>query len=271
MQYQMERSMANVRVNGFNIPYVESGWGEPLILIHGGNSDHGQFDVFRPLLGEGIRAIAYTQRDSPLSEYHGGAYTMRDHASDCAKFIEALGIESAHLMGTSYGGCVAMTTAIHYPKRVKSVILAATTPSWTMTESAAQQITASLDEEAIKRRMLEVVITPHAIDNDPVLVAEVNSVLRPREPAAQGRRMAAASTHDCRTDLPGIRMPAMVLHGDEDPLISPKTAIWMAGQIPGAELHILPQSRHGLTLQNRQRTADLVRRFVLLHKGAVAG
>jgi 3-oxoadipate enol-lactonase len=267
----MERSMPNVSVNGFNIPYVESGAGEPLILLHGGNSDHGQFDVFRPLLGEGIRSIAYTQRDSPLSEYHGGAYTMRDHASDCAKFIEALGIESAHLMGTSYGGCVAMTAAIHFPKRVKSVILAATTPSWTMTESVTQEVTALLDQDAIKRRMLEVVITPYAIDNDPVLVAEVNSVLRPREPAAQERRMAAVSTHDCRNGLPSIRMPAMVLHGEEDPLISPKTAIWMAGQIPGAELHILPQTRHGLTFQNRQRTADLVRRFVLLHKGAAAG
>lgn len=83
--------------------------------------------------------------------------------------------------------------------------------------------------------------------------------------------MAAVSTHDCRNGLPSIRMPAMVLHGEEDPLISPKTAIWMAGQIPGAELHILPQTRHGLTFQNRQRTADLVRRFVLLHKGAAAG
>lgn len=262
--------MANVSVNGFNIPYVESGSGEPLILIHGGNSDHDQFDVFRPLLGEGIRAIAYTQRDSPLSEYHGGDYTMLDHASDCAKFIEALGLKSAHLMGTSYGGCVAMTTAIHYSKLVKSVTLAATTPSWSMTESVTEQAKTLLDPEAIKRFMLEVIITPHAIDNDPVLVAEVNSVLRPREAVAQGRRMAAVLTYDCRNDLRSIRMPAMVLHGEEDPLISPKVAIWMAGQIPGAELHILPGSRHGLTLQNRQRTADLVRKFVLLHKGAVA-
>src|SRR5688572_33321537 len=121
--------MRRLKVNGVELACVDSGSGEPLVLMHGANADRNQFDVFRPLLGPGIRAIAYDQRDSPDSPSGSTPYTAEDHARDAACLIEALGFESAHVMGTSYGGIVAMTLAIQHPARVKSLVLGATAPS----------------------------------------------------------------------------------------------------------------------------------------------
>src|SRR3546814_12592935 len=81
------------------------------------------------------RAIAYDQRDTRENIYEGESpYTIYDLAQDCVDFLAAMGIEKAHVMGTSYGGTIAMMTAIHFPERVQSLVLAATTPSFAMTE-----------------------------------------------------------------------------------------------------------------------------------------
>jgi 3-oxoadipate enol-lactonase len=257
--------MPRITANGIHISYVESGSGEPLVLAHGGESDRHQFDIFRPLLGDGIRAIAYDQRDSVDTPYQGEAYGMLDHANDCAAFIAALGLERAHVMGTSYGGCVAMMTAIHHPGLVQSLIVAAAPPASVMTEPFRHTIDYPQGPGAIERLILESTITPDAIDHDPKLVAEVKSAIRVREPESHGRRMGVLAAYDCRDDLGRIQAPTLVLIGAEDPLVSPETAAWMTERIPGAELRLLEGSRHGLTLQHRQRTADIARAFVLAH------
>src|SRR3546814_6573173 len=83
--------MATVSVNGRSIGYEESGYGDPLILIHGGQSDRHQFDLFRPLLGDRIRAIAYDQRDTRENIYEGESpYTIYDLAQDCVDFLAAM-------------------------------------------------------------------------------------------------------------------------------------------------------------------------------------
>src|SRR3546814_2486126 len=107
--------MATVSVNGRSIGYEESGYGDPLILIHGGQSDRHQFDLFRPLLGDRIRAIAYDQRDTRENIYEGASSsTLYDLAQDRVDFLAAMGIETDHVMGPSYGASIAMMPAITF-------------------------------------------------------------------------------------------------------------------------------------------------------------
>jgi pimeloyl-ACP methyl ester carboxylesterase len=257
--------MATISVNGRDIGYEESGSGEPLILIHGGMSDRHQFDLFRPLLGEGIRAIAYDQRDTRENVYEGAPpYTFRDLAEDCANFLTAMGIEKAHVMGTSYGGIIAMMTAIHFPERVQSLILSSTTPSFTMAEPLVAQATAGRDAAAIQRFSLEHMVTPGGADSD-VRAAEIKAATRPGPPEAVERRMSAARNHDCRDDLHRIKAPTLVLCGEEDPFISTATAAWTADQIKGAKLVLVPEAGHSLTRHHRQAASPIVREFVLSH------
>jgi 3-oxoadipate enol-lactonase len=259
--------MATVSVDGHKICYEETGSGEPLILIHGGQSDRHQFDLFQPLLGEGIRSIAYDQRDTRDNSYEGSPpYTTRDLAEDCANFLTAMGIEKAHLMGTSYGGLVAMMTAIHFPKRVQSLILAATTPSFAMAEPLVTQATGNRDAAAIERFSLKHVAAADAVDSDPARVAETRAAIRPSTPEAVERRMSAARTHECRDDLHRIKAPTLVLRGGIDPFISEATAAWTADHIAGATLLVVPDAGHSLTRHHREQVSPIVREFVLDHK-----
>lgn len=247
-------------------PYIESGAGEPLLLLHGGTSDRHQYDLFRPLFGDGIRAIAYDQRDTRDNPSVGDEYAIRDLAGDCVDFLDALNIEKCHIFGASYGGTIAMSLAIHYPTRVQSLVLAGTTPSFAMGDpKKVARVTSESDPAAIQRFMLQQAITPEAIEHDAKLVDETLSVIRPASPERVARRMKAASTFDAREDLGKIRAPTLVMHGDDDPVISLDTAVWMAAQIPGAEFTVLNGSRHGITIQHRERTANLVRQFVMKH------
>src|SRR3546814_4962623 len=115
--------MATVSVNGRSIGYEESGYGDPLILIHGGQSDRHQFDLFRPLLGDRIRAMAYDQRDTRENIYEGESpYTIYNLPQDCVDFLAAMGIEKAQVLGTSYGGPIAWMTRIHFLDGVKDPV-----------------------------------------------------------------------------------------------------------------------------------------------------
>lgn len=255
--------MQYARVKDLKLAYVESGEGEPLVLIHGGNSDLRQYDVFRPLLGDGIRAIAYDQRDSPNSPAGTEPYGMDDHADDAAGLIAALGLSRAHIMGVSYGGLIAMRLAVRHPDLVQSLILGSTAAS--AAGFRAPDLTKLRDEGAdvIERYMMGMVLTPEAYDTDPELVADCRAGLVSRDPACFARRMEAARSHDMVGELAAISAPTLVLHGDEDPMVDIAEGQRLAQAIPDARFVSLAGSRHGITLQHRQRTADLVRQFIL--------
>jgi pimeloyl-ACP methyl ester carboxylesterase len=256
--------MQRVLANGINIAYTESGSGEPVVLVHGGNADRTGYDSFRAALGDGVRAIAYDQRDSPDTPYDKDGYTLRDHADDCAAFIEALGLERAHVVGASYGGIVAMLTAILYPERVQSLVLMSTSPSAELTEARGREAMESKNAEQIQRLMLGVLLSDEAIENNPELVATATVAVRQRTPEAVTRRMAAVVGHDCRAELASIKAPTLVLHGKDDPVVGPAAATFMAANIPNAELRLI-EGRHGIVLEHRQHVAELVRTFVLSH------
>ncbi|WP_285020742.1 alpha/beta fold hydrolase [Novosphingobium sp. fls2-241-R2A-195] len=241
------------------------GQGEPLLLLHGGNADRSQFAVFTPHLGGGIQAIALDQRDSPDSPCEPTPYGMADHARDIAAFLDGSGLERVHLFGSSYGGAVAMTFAVLFPERVKSVILGATASARSRFHLPDLGALGLVDPAAVRRFMLETVIAPEAIDLQPELVAQTNAVLVTREPQAFARRMAALDRHDITGRLGEITAPTLVICGDSDPIIRVDEARELAAAIPGGSFALLAGSRHGITLEHRQRTADIVRAFVLAH------
>jgi 3-oxoadipate enol-lactonase len=258
--------MPQLDANGITIIYDESGSGQPLLLLHGTQSDRRQFHQFGKAFGAGIRVIAYDQRDATDSPYDGPAYTMADHADDCAAFIEALGLQRAHLFGASYGGIVAMITAIRHPDRVQSLVIAASPPAWSMV-SAQRDRGVAVNSEGLESRdrfMIEALLTP-AGSEDPELVAAARAALVERPPEAIARRFAALTSHDCRDELGRIRAPTLILHGADDQLIPPATAEWMAQAIAGSELRLLEGNRHGLTIENAVRNAAFAREFVMSH------
>jgi pimeloyl-ACP methyl ester carboxylesterase len=251
-----------IDTNGVKLALSESGSGQPLLLMHGANTDRHQFDWFRPFLANGVRAIAYDQRDTP--QYPSPeSYTMEDHAKDAADVIARLCGSSAHVFGTSYGGAVAMTLAALYPERVKSLILGATAPSMSKFCVPDVASVAAAGEQAVKRFMLELFFTPTAIEQDIALMDAVRASSCERSAEANQRRMGALAGHDLQDHLHGIKAPTLVLHGVDDPIITLQTSQELAAAIPGAHLIVLPGIRHAVSMEQAERTAKIVSEFVL--------
>src|SRR3546814_20991557 len=111
-----------------------------------------------------------------------------------------------------------MMTSIHFPERVQSLVLAATTPSFAMAEHIVSQATAGRDASAIENFSLQHMIKPGAADSD-VRTAETRPAIRPCPPAAADRRMSAARAHACRGEPHPLVAPTLVVPRGEDHFI----------------------------------------------------
>ena len=112
-----------IDVNGVSLWHRISGEGEPVVQIHGAGFGHFNFDPATPVLSQQFRVIdfdmrGYGQSDKPLQHYD-----MEVWADDVAGLLDALGIEQAHVHGTSMGGMIATVFAGKYPERTTSVVI----------------------------------------------------------------------------------------------------------------------------------------------------
>ena len=243
------------------VAYFDFGSGEPLILLHGGESNRLQFLRILPHLGDGIRVIAYDQRDCGSTINGDEPYTVTDLADDLAAFIDGLGLECAHVLGTSFGGMVALHAALEHPERVASVILAATAPSANVLRQRAGMIS-TLSPEERREAMIDGLFTPAGRAADPDLVENGRSVLVERSPEAMSRRLGSVRDHDVVDRLPGLTTRTLILHGTDDPLAPFSGALQMAQAIPGAVLRPIEGARHGVAAEFPVEVAVVVREFL---------
>jgi pimeloyl-ACP methyl ester carboxylesterase len=253
-----------VRAGEIEIAYAESGAGEPVILLHGGESTHIQYDTFRPLLGEGIRAIAYDQRDSGASVNPSDPYGIPDLAEDCAALIRGLGYERAHVFGSSFGGFIALQLAVSRPDVVRSLTVGATFSDASALRAPVAAEIVALAPAQRDARMLAFALSAHG-QADEETVAALRSMLVHRTPEADARRLAAIPGFDVTGRLPEITAPTLLIYGEDDPGARPEVGRAIADAIPGARLEVIAGARHGITLEFARETARLLRDFVLAH------
>jgi pimeloyl-ACP methyl ester carboxylesterase len=112
-----------MRIGGAEL-HVEPpvGEGDPLVLVHGGWTDHTAFDAVIEPLSRSFRVIRYDRRGHSRSQYGPGAAPRRRDEDDLAELIQALGLGPAHLVGTSYGASISLALAIRRPELVRSVL-----------------------------------------------------------------------------------------------------------------------------------------------------
>jgi pimeloyl-ACP methyl ester carboxylesterase len=114
-----------IEVNGVRLQYVEQGYGEPMIFVHGTLSGFGAWEVVGPQIAKKYRFIAYAQRyfgSGPWLD-EGTGFSVATHAADLVELITQLVAGPVHIVGWSYGGGVAMIAALQKPSLVRSLIL----------------------------------------------------------------------------------------------------------------------------------------------------
>ncbi|MFF5292868.1 alpha/beta fold hydrolase [Paractinoplanes globisporus] len=115
-----------IKARGLTFDVFEGGPedGEPVLLLHGFPQDHREFDLILPRLHEaGLRTYALDQRGySPGARPEEvSAYGITEPAADAVAVLDALGLESAHVIGHDWGAQVAWLLAALHPERVRSL------------------------------------------------------------------------------------------------------------------------------------------------------
>src|SRR5687767_3783286 len=119
---QIQRSWGFVETNGTKLYYEAAGSGPPVVLIHGGWLNSQQWDDQMAALSRQYRVIRYDFRGAGRSRLGDSIYA---HYEDLAVLLKRLEIESAHLIGLSAGGQIALDFALTYPNAVRSLVIGA--------------------------------------------------------------------------------------------------------------------------------------------------
>lgn len=250
---------STVRAGDLTVGVIDDGGdGVPLLLVHGGESDRTQFGALRERLGDGIRAISYDQRDSGITVNPPVPYSFEVLADDLADLLDALGLERAHLLGTSFGGAVAQHAALRHPTRVASLVLVATTPSFALGSGPINHLLLMSHEERVRAAGEYFFTADHleAMRDRPV------RTLTAREPDQHARRHDVARQHEVRDRLGEITAPTLIVHGTEDRLAPYAGAQLMRERIPNADLRSIQGGKHGIAVEFADRIARWVREFL---------
>ena len=219
-------------------------------VIRFDNRDSGLSTHFRDL-----------RAPNPVSVWFGRAkppYTLDDLAADTTGLMDALGLESVHLVGISMGGFVAQTVAVTHPERLRSLTLMMTsTGSRFVGYARPRMILNLLHRRAITSReeaMQMAVETFRAIgsrgyvlDEERVRDVAARSFDRGHDPGGYLRQLTAIMAQPDRTQkLHNLELPALVIHGRADPLVTWSGGRALAKAIPGAKLHVYPGMGHDM-------------------------
>jgi 3-oxoadipate enol-lactonase len=258
----------NIDIAGTDLYYERRGEGEPLLLIQGlgGNSLHWG-EGFLGGLEDGFELILFDNRGAGRSGPLEGEHTIADLAGDALGLLDALEIDSAHVVGISMGGMVAQEIVLSAPERVRTLTLGCTFPGGpdaTMTDMAVVGMLAeavlSGDEERTLRVGYDVMIGAEYGEQEGAyeLYAELARQHRAPVPVLMAQ-LSAIMGHDTSERLGEIAAPTLVIHGTEDRLMDVTNGELIAKLIPGARLELLEGSGHMFFWEQPQRSAQLVR------------
>lgn len=219
-------------------------------VIRFDNRDNGRSTIFRD-------APPPTLRQLVLRDPRASPYRLEDLAADATGLLDHLEIERAPVVGVSMGGMIVQLMAINHPERVSSLVsIMSTTGSHWVGNPKPAMLRRLLRRPATNRDgyIADSVATLQAIGSrtyppDPArlrLLAE-RSYDRGYHPAGTARQLAAINLTSNRSRrLRGLRIPATVIHGNEDPLIAPSGGRATASAIRDSSLLMLAGMGHDL-------------------------
>ena len=115
--------MPKVKANNITFNYDQQGAGEPLVLIPYTSADHACYAFQVTEYVKHFTCISLDLRGTGETDKTEGAYSTEALADDVAAFMQALGLQSAHISGLSLGAAIGMSLAAKHPEKVKSLSL----------------------------------------------------------------------------------------------------------------------------------------------------
>ena len=248
--------------NGKGIGYLEAGGGEaaPIVFLHGVGSDksvwHPQLENF----GRARRAIAFDYPGYGDSDPAPEGTTRDDYASTILSAMHALGIERAHICGLSLGGVVAIAMHHAAPSSCVSLILADSFAVHPEGHSIYERsIAASGNLRSMAEARVDVLIAQPAASEVRSEIVETMSRIEPRS-----YRIAAEAVWlaDQRDRAQAIKVPTLVLVGDQDLVTPIELSNELVDLIPHARMQVIRRAGHLTNLERPREFNEIVDHFL---------
>ncbi len=257
--------MPTLSVNNVGLYYEAVGRGEPLIFIHGLGSSTRDWEFQTPVFAKDYHVIAFDLRGHGQSDKPAGPYSIKMFAADLADLLVRLGVKSAHLVGISLGGAVALQYALDYAAAIKTLTIVNSGPSLGGTPEQAQQ---EIDRRiglvqqhgmramgqalapnlfpAPERAALREAFVERWAENDPAAYIEAT------------RSMLGWNVTD---QLNAIQCPTLVIAADLDytPAAAKEAYVKL---LPHAELAVIANAHHAVPLERPQEFNAVLARFL---------
>jgi 3-oxoadipate enol-lactonase len=257
-----------IRVGDIELGVERSGSGPPLLAIMGmsGTALHWS-EPFLMALGEHFEVIAYDHRGVGESTHLDGELTIAQLAADAHGLLEALEIDSAHVLGISMGGMVAQELALAHPESVRTLTLGCTYCGGEGSALAAPEVIQRLYESMSSGDRERAIRTGWEVNVSASKAAEEDAYaiflqIAQRRAVAVPVVMAQSQAilgHDTQARLPQLEMPTLVIHGSEDEMLPVENGRLIASLIPGAQLEILEGVGHLFFWEQPEHSAELIR------------
>jgi pimeloyl-ACP methyl ester carboxylesterase len=231
------------QVNGVRIWYAVFGHGQPVILLHGGLANSNYWGHLVPALSNEFQVIVIDSRGHGRSTRNVEPLGYGLMASDVLAVMDMLKLEKAAIVGWSDGAIIGLDIALHHPERLTRLFAFAANSDPEGVADIAQSQVFNIYMERAKAEYRDLSPTPSDYD---AFMGQVT-------------KMWETQPHFSADDLHRIHTPTWIVDADHDEAIKRSNTLFMADQIPGSGLLILPQASHFAFLQDpAQFNADVL-------------
>jgi len=248
--------MSTIVRDGITLYYEVSGSGPPIVLTHSFLCDGSLFEAQVPVLARSHRVVNVDLRGHGRSGAAESAFSIQDLVDDVLVILDAERIEKAVWMGLSIGGFLSLRAALTRPERVRALILmdtdAGPESAWNKVQYKAMYwLYEAFGARIIVSRVLPIMLGRTTLRSRPQIVAWFRRLLLDARVKSMGSAIEAIMGRDDVSERLGeIRVPTLVLVGEEDAALPVSKSEVIARRVPGAELQIIPQAGHLSAAEN---------------------
>jgi pimeloyl-ACP methyl ester carboxylesterase len=265
--------MQRAALSTVELAYVDRGEGPPVLLVHGFPLDHTMWNSQVEALADRCRVFAPDLRgfgESSLGDADPNVgVSMERYADDLAEFLNVLKIhEPIVLVGFSMGGYVAWQFVRKHASRLRALVqcdtkaVADTDEARTLRLKMADQIS-EWGSARVAEMLGPKLLAKRSFEVKREVVAEVRRVVEATSPTAIAcAQRGMASRPDMTGLLPSIRVPTLVLVGQEDVISPPAEMRSIADAIPNARFIEIPDAGHMTTMENPQAVNEALKSFL---------
>lgn len=236
----------------------------PLLFLNALGADHTMWDGQVPVFAEHYRVIRFDDRGHGQSDVPELPYTIDRLGRDARGVLEALDVDSAHIVGMSKGGATGAWLGANSPEHVEKLVLSSCAPHlaprdvWEGRAKTARNEGISALVDAVIGRWF----TEDFRSRQPETVARIRAMILGASDEGYAACCEALAEMDLRDDIGLIPVPTLVLCGDSDPGVHPaKTREWVAA-IDGARLEVIRKCAHLTNVEQAEAFNQVVLDFL---------